>query len=182
MQHFACDDHYCAYPGELQPSISVTTHAAHVLASCGADNSGSLAYLLERQLPDGRWPGDKWNGAWLYTTSHALVVLCHTPNHNVVMRAVEALLAYQHIDGGWGSQGSSTEETAYGLLGLRAVNASPFKSPRAAVAQGRAERWMLENYRPFAESADVCWLGKETYRPRRLARVIELASTLPTSA
>ncbi|MBC8077105.1 MAG: hypothetical protein H7Y32_13595, partial [Chloroflexales bacterium] len=84
MQHFACEDHYCAYPGELQSSISVTTHAAHVLASCGADNRSALAYLLERQLPDGRWPGDKWNGAWLYTTSHALVVLCHTPNHNAV--------------------------------------------------------------------------------------------------
>lgn len=90
------------------------------------------------------------------------------------------MLLYQHEDGGWGTRGSTSEETAYAVLALRALGAD--RAPAADQALLRGERWMRVNYRPFFVSPVTCWIGKETYQPTRLARVIELAATIPVEA
>lgn len=179
IQIFANGDHYCAYPGELQPSVSVTAHAAHTLELLGQTAAQAHTYLAERQLADGSWGGDKWNGSWLYTTCQSLVALRNTWHTDVVSRALNALVVYQYGDGGWGTGGaSSVEETAYAVLALRACAGHIAYGPEAHHALECASHWLLANYRPFAVPAECCWLAKENYRPERLARTIELSATL----
>jgi hypothetical protein len=177
LDRFAADDHFCAYQGELQPSLSVTAHAVHLLALSGRENTRSHDFVTARQGRDGRWLGDKWNGSWLYTTGHAMIALGNGRASDAIASAVEALLLHQHGDGGWGMHKSTAEETAHAILALR--GASDVLSPAARQALARGTQWMLANYRPFYRSHVRCWLGKEMYRPYRLARVIELAATLP---
>ncbi|MBK9711832.1 MAG: hypothetical protein IPO81_10975 [Kouleothrix sp.] len=180
LSAFAADDHFCAYPGELQPSLSVTAHAVHLLALLGLEHSRPRSFVVARQLRDGRWLGDKWNGSWLYTTLQAIVALHHSQPSAAIGAAVDGMLLYQHEDGGWGTRGSTSEETAYAVLALRALG--PDRAPAADQALLRGERWMRVNYRPFFVSPVTCWIGKETYQPTRLARVIELAATIPVEA
>jgi hypothetical protein len=182
LKRFASDDHFCAYGGELQPSLSVTAHAVHVLTLFKQDYEHPVSYITERQLPDGRWPGDKWNGSWLYTTSHAIVALTGAGQKETIRQAADALLTHEHVNGSWGIHGSTVEETAYAILGLRAAVSEGIVDGAARDALARAEKWMLDHYRPFSRSTSTCWLGKETYRPLRLARMIELVATVPSIA
>jgi hypothetical protein len=183
IEQFAHDQHFCAYVGELQPSLSVTAHAAHALAlSNGASRRGYTS-LLARQLPDGRWCDDKWNGSWLYTTSQVLIALLESPaQYNApIRRVVDALLFHQHSDGGWGVQSSTLEETAYGVLALRTLIRHEIGNPLVAAALERADQWMITHYRPSQRAQDTIWLAKENYRPQRIVRMLELVATFPST-
>jgi squalene cyclase len=139
-------------------------------------------YISERQECDGRWPGDKWHSSWLYTTSQAVIALESGRHHYPIRQASEALVNHQHTDGGWGLSGSTAEETAYGVLTLRLLQRRGLLTEQASQALPRAEQWMLRQYQPFADSHVKLWLDKDVYRPERIARVIELAATLPVGA
>jgi hypothetical protein len=182
LERFAHGDHYCAYPGELQPALSVTAHAVHVLRLCGQESTHAQQHLIASQLPDGRWSGDKWNGSWLYTTCQVVVALEGLGHRDSLLRAAQALLAAQHADGGWGAHGSTAEETAYAVLALRALLRDRGDDPTLRRAIERAEQWLLQDYHPANQSTRPCWQAKQVYRPRRLARVIELAATFSSAA
>jgi squalene-hopene cyclase-like protein len=180
LKQFAHNDHFCAYAGELQPSLSVTAHAIHGLHLAGHTCGPTQMYMLERQLTDGRWRGDKWNGSWLYTTSQIVIALADTPHIDALRRAVGALVVHQHTDGGWGDGPRATvEETAYGVLALRTLVRHGIEAPDLQQALARAEQWLLRHYRPFDHSYQPCWLGKESYMPQRIVRMIQLAATFP---
>jgi hypothetical protein len=98
-----------------------------------------------------------------------------------MQRAAQALLANQRADGGWGAHRSTAEETAYGVLALRALLRDQNHDPAMRQALKRAEQWLLEDYRPFKRSTHPCWQAKEIYRPYRLARLIELTATFPSA-
>lgn len=177
IELFAGGDHYCAYQGELQPSISVTAHAIHALEVFGHKSDHVHSYLVDRQYADGRWSGDKWNGSWLYTTSHAIVALSFTDRTDAVQRAAAALRIHQHADGGWGMHTSTAEETAYGVLAFAWLEQRGMLDDDSREVFNRGKAWLRRDYRPLIESNVACWIGKEIYRPRRLARSIELAAT-----
>jgi hypothetical protein len=179
MDRFVSDDHFCAYPDELQSSISVTAHAMHTMMLLGRKHPQALAYLAKRQLPDGRWNGDKWNGSWLYTTSQVIVALQGTGHQQALKLAEQTLLTHQYPNGSWGARGSTIEETAYAILALRTLLDEGIGDSTTFNALIEAQRWMIRQYRPFDASPFTCWLGKEMYRPIRLARMIELVATLP---
>ncbi|PDW03874.1 prenyltransferase/squalene oxidase repeat-containing protein [Candidatus Viridilinea mediisalina] len=177
LMHFAAGDHFCAWHHELQPSVSVTAHAIDTLRLMGQDFSPYLAFLLRNQLSDGRWPGDKWNRSWLYTTWRVLVALGDAYPQQTE-QAINIILAYQQNDGGWGIGASSSEETAYALLALRNVvgNGKAYDNINASIARG--ERWLQYHYRPLVHEPVACWLTKETFRPKRIAHIIELTALL----
>ncbi|NNJ12663.1 hypothetical protein EKD04_020265 [Chloroflexales bacterium ZM16-3] len=178
LQQFANKDHFCAWHGELQPSLSVTAHAIHTLRLLGHDTTPYEHYIITRQCSDGRWPGDKWNGSWLYTTWRCVIAL-HAAGHTTpIRRAVSALLTYQHADGGWGSTTSNPEETAYATLMLRSLIQANIVQDDVRQSLQRGDRWLQQQYRPFVPSTVACWLGKEPYRPQRVSRVIELTALL----
>jgi hypothetical protein len=180
LRRFETGDHFCAFPGELQPSLSVVAHAAHALQVLGEPANTAYDYIARRQESDGRWLGDKWQSAWFYTTSQAIIALPYEPYQEAINRAVEQLISYQAPDGGLGGyHGSTTEETAYMVLGLRHLRRNGVLFEEGMLALAAAERWMLDNYRPFRQHAPHLWLDKDAYRPPRLVRIIELAATLP---
>jgi hypothetical protein len=181
LERFAHNNHFCAYHGELQPALSVTAHAVHTLRLRGKTHAQAEGYILERQRSDGSWSSDKWNGSWLYTTGQIIVALAGNGHAEALNRATRAILTHQHSDGGWGPHSSDPEETAYGVVALRTLLRQGGERPGVRQAIERAEQWMLNNYRPFHLNMWSCWLGKETYRPHRLARTIELVATFPST-
>jgi hypothetical protein len=108
-----------------------------------------------------------------------MVALVGTDSVAAIEPALQTLLAHQQGDGGWGTEGASAEETGYAILALRMLIHTPLCTAAVRQSLERAERWMLSAYRPFDAPLRPCWLGKELYRPYRLARVIELAATFP---
>jgi hypothetical protein len=183
LERFAHADHFCAYAGELQPSLSVTAHAAHTLHLAGQPCAHAVRYMLDHQFSDGRWLGDKWNSSWLYTTSQAMIALTHSPHIDAVRHAADALIAHQQADGGWGSSDRATiEETAYGVLALRVLVRHGLGTREDQCALELAERWLLRSYYPFEHhSYEPSWLGKQSYQPQRIVRIIQLAATFPTA-
>ncbi len=177
LRQFETADHFSAYVGEQQPSLSLTAHALHALNLFGETPPHVEGYVLQRQRPDGRWPSDKWHSSWLYTTGHVMLAL-HAAHHGDALHpAVNALLAHQHLDGGWGIEGTTAEETAYAVLALHHVQRQ-LKLPQIDAALGRAKAWLLDQYRPFAATGVKRWIGKETYHPFRIARAFELSALL----
>lgn len=183
LEAFAAGDTFCTYRGELQPSLITTARAVHALALAGCNAEPGRAYIVSQQSHDGRWPRDKWNSSWLYTTYQALIALGQSFDPRALRRAVDALLAHQQPDGSWCSvEDARLEETAYGILICRlAVNAG-LDGPQLGFARAAAERWLRQHYRPLGERGNRCWLAKESYSPVRVSRVLELAALIPRSS
>jgi hypothetical protein len=175
------ENHFIAYPGELNASPTLTARCIHALKDLGQDVSSFWSFLLERQEADGRWTHDKWNRSWLYTTFHSVIGLVGSPHEVEVRRALEAVLVAQERDGGWGTHGQANPtETSYAVLMLDYLERHGIKHPGIAPALQRASGWMLHNYRPFArpDSKVKCWISKELYRMERIDTVCELSAML----
>jgi len=174
---FRTETHFNTYPGELQPSPTVTARAIHAMSLWGERYKPAEAFIRQRQRADGRWNGDKWNTSWLYTTYLSVFALKATgaPEHQpAIQKAINALLAYQNPDGGWSTAGvSNLTETGMGILTLLLC-----QSPQGQTAVQHAFTWMLENYRPFAFNETMCWQNKQEYRIHRVDRTFELAAML----
>lgn len=177
LQRFETGNHYSAYIGEQQPSLSLTAHALHALALFGERPANVEAYVLNHQLPDGRWLSDKWHSSWIYTTAQVIMALDGSRHINAIRSGVDALLAHQHRDGGWGIADTTAEETAHAVLALHYVrHRSVFQHVTEPLQ--RAQRWLLDNYQPSMMDGVKRWIGKETYRPLRIARAFELSALL----
>lgn len=166
------------YPRELQRSRSATAHAAHALALLGQDAASLGLYLLHRRDPDGRMTGEKWHTAWLYLTGHAMHTLLACDMSGAACEAIDGILAHQHADGGWGIAGSTAEETAYAVLALLPLAQRELLPEAGQAALHRAGAWLVARYRPLVGDTTARWAAKELYRPRRIARVEEVAATL----
>lgn len=176
LQGFALDDHYCAYQGELQPSLSVTAHALHALSVFGHHAAGPLRYVRQLYRPRAGWASDKWNGSWHYTTGQAVTSLLAAGACELIPHVRETFVARQRADGGWGTRTANLEETAYAVLALLEIHANGFGTIASRRAAERGAELLRQDYRPLSEDATTCWLGKEMFRPRRLARLIEVAA------
>ncbi|MCA9875137.1 MAG: hypothetical protein KC441_15815 [Anaerolineales bacterium] len=174
---FRTETHFNTYPGELQPSPTVTARAIHAMSLWGERYKPAEEFIRQRQKEDGRWGGDKWNTSWLYATFLAVFALKATggPEHQpAIQKAIHALLQQQNPDGGWSTTGiSNLTETGMGILTLQLCESS--RTPQAIE---RAFGWMLENYRPFAFNETMCWQNKQEYRIHRVDRTFELAAML----
>lgn len=179
LKRFENDDHFSTFPGELQPSLSTTARAVHALALSGEEVARQQTFLIERQCLDGRWSSDKWHSSWLYTTLHVVLALTNCGHITALKSVVDAMLAHQHADGGWGMRSKSTgTETAYGVFTLRTLRNYGLVDNRVLDALQKAHKWLLRNYRPFNVSEDKCWISKELYRPYRVDRAFELSAML----
>ncbi|MBV9389012.1 MAG: hypothetical protein JOZ78_21560 [Chroococcidiopsidaceae cyanobacterium CP_BM_ER_R8_30] len=179
LSQFKDDNYFFAYFGELQHSLSLSARATHVLALFGSDVTRLQRFLIERQCLDGRWPADKWHSSWLYTTLHVVLALQNSGEKLAMKLTIEAILAYQHVDGGWGQEGkSTTAETAYGVLALRVLRDYGFYTQGISDALRKAYQWLLRNYRPFSVGEEKYWMAKELYRPFRIERAFELSAML----
>lgn len=179
LKNFEEHGHFCTWPRELQPSISVNARAIHALSLFGEDAAGPRQFVLERQRADGAWDGDKWNSSWVYTTAHVLLALSAHRDGRSVSEAVNVLLGAQRHDGGWGGgTDASSVETAWCALALRNVRLPGVERQVIERSLRRALQFLLANYKPFQASALRWWLAKENYGTPRLDRTVELVAML----
>jgi hypothetical protein len=178
LRDFIIGDSCLTYKNEMQRSLSATAHAAHSLALLGEDPAALFDHLDARRAINGAWIGDKWHASWLYLTSHLIHALLAAGRPLVALPALSPLLDHQHPDGSWGITSATTEETAYGALALLAFSRHDMLPEQGQQALRRATRYLMEHYRPLTEDTGACWLAKNLYRPRRIARVEEISVTL----
>ena len=182
LDGFRTNGHFIGYHGEFQASHSLTARAIHAMHLFEEDTSGLQDYLLKQQLPDGRWPGDKWHTSWVYATLLAVFALKQSGDHysGSLRAAINALQLYQHADGGWGPCGASVmTDTAYGALALYVLRDSGNINWHNLE---RAHRWLVENYRPFDYHLEQGWLNKQQYTPYRIDWGFALSATLALGA
>ena len=136
------------------PTVDVAARCVSMLAQLGEIDSprmkAAIAYLEREQEADGSWFG-RWGVNYVYGTWSALCALNAAglaPDHPVMRRAADWLLAIQNPDGGWGEncdsykldyagyepEASVASQTAWALLGLMAAG----RTDHPAVAQGIA--------------------------------------------
>ena len=171
--------HFVAWQGEFQSSPTVTAHALHALADTTIDKTTYIEWLLAQQQPTGLWKGEKWNASPIYTTSQCGIALLACGYTQAAETALISLLRFQHESGAWGEvYGESAEETAYAVLALLYAQKHGLALPDLATTLKQAQSYLYQVYRPFVAGGVPVWLGKETYRPERVARSFELAAML----
>jgi halimadienyl-diphosphate synthase len=174
---FKKGDEFVSYQGELQPSITTTSHGAQALWLAGKDVEANRRFIIKNQHPDGRWLVDKWHSSWLYATSQAMLALGFDAAEPLAS-AVQALLRHQHPDGGWGAGEQSTPvETAFAAISLHAIRQQPYAGEAARSALRKAKDFLVRNYTPLVPHKPL-WIGKELYAPFRIDRSFELAALL----
>jgi squalene-hopene/tetraprenyl-beta-curcumene cyclase len=139
------------------PSEDVTAHVIEALCLLGDAGSEpvlrGLRYLRREQRPDGSWFG-RWGVNHVYGTGGALPAFRAAGRDMTrprFRRAAAWLTEHQNADGGWGETcasyddpalagvGESTAtQTAWGLMGLLAVDGHADRGTREAVERGVA--------------------------------------------
>ncbi|MFD0718511.1 squalene--hopene cyclase [Streptomyces globosus] len=136
------------------PSADVTAHVVEMLAAEGRAHDPrtrrGIAWLLDRQEPDGSWFG-RWGTNYVYGTGSVLPALAAAgipASHPAVRRAVAWLESVQNDDGGWGEdqrsyqdpgtwagRGASTpSQTAWALMALLAAGERGGKAVERGIA------------------------------------------------
>ncbi|NTU65813.1 MAG: hypothetical protein HGB05_21010 [Chloroflexi bacterium] len=176
LQRFIVDSRCLTYRQELQHSLSATAHAAHTLSILGGNPHPLLDYLCNERTIEHIWAGDKWHASWTYITGHTISALLAAGRHEEARMALPTLIDHQYVDGSWGVRAASDEETANITLALLDLDRHGLLDKAGQTALRNAGHWLMTNYRPFAEPTGECWIGKELYRPRRIARVLYLSA------
>lgn len=171
LQHGA----FAAYPGELQPSLSVACRLLHT-GSVGPEGvKNGIAWVLGQQYGDGRWPEDKWNASWLYSAWHALLACRGRSSESAVQamahKTITAIQEAQHPDGGWGARSVSRgPDTTFAIFALVAARSFPGVADQTLSPLRRATGWLSSAVEQDAWPAT--WVGKELYIPIRVDRVL----------
>jgi halimadienyl-diphosphate synthase len=127
----AADGSFVSFPYERHASVGVNAHVLHALARVPGYPQAHpaieriLTFLADQH--SGMYWIDKWHISPLYATAHVMRALQDLQPEqfarvaHLVDRSRHWLRQSQNADGSWGFYGQPTsEETAYGLLGLLA--------------------------------------------------------------
>lgn len=171
MEHGA----FAAYPGELQPSLSVACRLLHANSADQASIQDGIAWVLAQQYADGRWPEDKWNASWLYSAWHALLA-CQGQSsepavQSMVGKTLTAMEDAQYADGGWGARSVSRgPDTTFAIFALIAARSFPGVADRTLMPLRRAFAWL--SHAVEQDAWPTTWVGKELYTPVRVDRAL----------
>ncbi|MBV9841980.1 MAG: squalene--hopene cyclase [Sphingomonadaceae bacterium] len=165
------------------PTVDVAARCVSMLAQLGEPLDSprmkdALAYLEREQEAEGSWWG-RWGVNYIYGTWSALCALNAAgvdPQHRMMRKAVDWLVAIQNEDGGWGEGCESyaldrqrheklmsvASQTAWALLGLMAAG----EVDHPAVTRGIA--WLQQH-----QGEDGLW-GQEHYTGGGFPRVFYL--------
>jgi hypothetical protein len=178
LRRYLADGLCLTYPQELQPSLSATAHAAHALALLGEDPTVLLDSLCAKRSRERLWEGDKWHASWTYITGHTISALLVAGRSDEALAALPAILDRQNSNGSWGETDARDEETANIVIALLDIDRREGLPAQARGALTNAAGWLMRQYRPLREELGACWIGKELYRPRRIARTLHLVALL----
>lgn len=116
--------YYQTFLYERDPSISTNIHIAALLAQYNPARLDAVLGWLAEQVAQSKELICKWHVSPSYTIGELARVLAHIDHamsQLLFLHATRCLLDTQRSDGGWGTGGSTIEETGYAVLGLTAV-------------------------------------------------------------
>ena len=178
LRHFEAESNFFAWHRELQASVSVTARAVHTLSLFGETAPKPTRRMWAQQEADGRWPGDKWQCSWLYTTLHCFLAALQCGETAVAQKALTAFLQNQKEDGSWGEATATPVETAYALLALQTAARAGFTQQAIVLSRQHALAYLIKHYQSGRYYHDQLWLTKDEYNPRQIDRAFVLCSLL----
>lgn len=200
FRHFQREDgSFFCYPHEMHPSPVGILHAvmAMELSSIALGYTFSMdpeVQFLMRDLirnlaPKGAdfdylWH-DKWHASWTYGAQRWLSIRQVRRAYPETVGPMIAEVVGRQIDGGWGQQAPSLEETAYVAAGLAAV----LQDPDFLTSQGRlaieeslraAHDYMLRELSQETLHVPLIWISKNVYIPlhQAVSAVLDARYTL----
>jgi halimadienyl-diphosphate synthase len=152
------------YPLESDPSTSTNVHILdalrQVLPSKHEGIQTALRFLRRTRTASAYWL-DKWHISPYYPTSHAIIAL-NGLDDQMVIDAVNWILATQRKNGAWGWYLPTAEETAYALQALILWSLKNKDDvPRRSLLKGY--EWLMEH---TEEPYPPLWIGKCLYAPK----------------
>jgi halimadienyl-diphosphate synthase len=169
---YETNDHFRCY--ELEANTSTSTHA-HILgafrmAGIPPDNPSVkkvIGFLANSRNQSGNWL-DKWHLSPYYVTCH-IIIACRDYAPEIILQAVDWILATQKVDGSWGLRLSTAEETAYCVqaLWIWAQHGTGSNIPRIMDAIKKSLPWLNEHAEP---PYPPLWIGKGLYCPENVVR------------
>lgn len=177
FKYYELTDHFCCYPNETDPSISVQVRLLLALRS-GVEHPRlgewvqKIVQMLRRADDNGCYWSDKWHISPYYVNSFAIYAL-HGIDDELANTRLTWILRTRNDDGGWGHFGESTaEETAYCLEALcywdqnvEAIDPAILEAAARYLYEGLHER----HY-------GAMWIAKTVYAPNYIVRAAILAA------
>jgi len=172
------DNHLVTYPFERDASVSANTHGLKFYLAKGDYQSAKILLdYLDKIRGDRPYWLDKWHVSPYYTTSHViLAAACARPA--ICDDAIEWLVNTQHLNGGWGCQGVTAEETAYALQALVAYSEVQGGDLQIKLAIEAGLEYLEKVYKPFAVFDTPLWICKNRYAPKLIVRSAVLSAIL----
>lgn len=182
---FEAESCFTTFPYERGASVSANARVLEALAHRPDRFAGQLAKILgylwdERR--EGGWWRDKWHMSPYYATAQvtfALDAVLTRPGPSLAPGDLAGtwrwLVDTQHVDGSWGADGGTAEETAYAVLALDALARHvPEPVPALDTARSYLDAHLDDDYFP------ELWIGKGLYTPDVVVRASVLAARAVT--
>lgn len=170
------EEWFRCYDLENAPSLSANIHVLGALRQAGFKKDDPsvakiLGFLQKTRSDQGCWR-DKWHLSPYYTTAHAIIA-CAGFADEIAQPSVDWILQTQKLDGSWGSQFPSAEETAYCIQALQIWRQHGGRVDNEAIRRGAA--WLQGNSEP---PYPPLWIGKGLYAPDLVVRSAILSALL----
>ena len=170
--------HLATYQYERDASNSANIHALeafHYLDDT-AKVKQLLKFLNESRKGMPFWI-DKWHCSPYYTTAHAIIASASLDSE-YLNEAIEWLRCTQNKNGSWGSNGETSEETAYAIQAIIYYAQARGWTSRLCEAAKQGLEYLRKNYNPFILDAPPLWVSKNLYTPRLIVRSAVLSALI----
>lgn len=186
---FEAETGFTTFPYERGASVSANARVLEALAHRPERFAGQLGKILgylRDERHEGGWWRDKWHMSAYYATAQVAFALdavlagAAPPGARGLAPGDLAgtwrwLLESQHVDGSWGADGGTAEETAYAVLALDALARHvPGSVPAFAAAGTYLDGHLDDDFFP------ELWIGKGLYTPDVVVRASVLAARAVT--
>ncbi len=162
--------HFNCYPSERSSSPIVNIRVLKAIKDIDKFNRRDeiiekiLKYLYIEQKEHTFWM-DKWNISPYYCTGQAIEAIGDL-DRNLTDKAVEWIIKTQNIDGSWGLNMGTQEETSYALNALLWYHMNIDKIDTTVIKSGQS--YLENNYQN--DYYPELWLGKGLYSPYNVVK------------
>jgi halimadienyl-diphosphate synthase len=169
LDEYNAGEHYLTFDFELDPSVSTNIHILDFIRIYKEFPDRTevieklLKFLSKNMCPDGYWI-DKWHVSPYYPTGHAIIALCGL-EQSLAEKAISWLLDTQNVNGTWGENGGTLEETSYAIQALMCYYQQGGQVDRESVSKALSAMSFKTSTPDLL--ADQ-WVGKVLYSPARV--------------
>jgi prenyltransferase beta subunit len=168
--------HFNCYPSERSASPIVNIRVLKAINDYSEYNRRDeviekiIKFLYQEQKEHSHWI-DKWNISPFYCTGQAIEAIGELDS-KLTEKAVDWILDSQNIDGSWGLNDGTQEETSYAVLALLWYHLNIEKIDTSIINSGL--NYLENNYQN--DDYPELWLGKGLYCPFNVVKASIIAA------